>query len=47
MDIKTNDDDGQQLRGCNVNSTFNVAVGAAALVVALLIGYVGYAYWLT
>lgn len=47
MNTKTKDDGGQQQRGCNVNSTFNLAVGIAAIAAALLIGYVGYAYWWT
>jgi hypothetical protein len=45
MNSKTNDDGGRQLRGCNVSSTFNLLVGVTAIVAALLIGYVAYAYW--
>ncbi len=47
MNSKTNDDAGQQQRGCNVSSTFNLAVGVAAIGAALLIGYLGYVYWWT
>lgn len=45
MSSKMNDDGGQQQRGCNVSSKFNLAVGVAAIVAALLIGYVGYVNW--
>ncbi len=34
----------QQAR-CNVNSTFNFTVGGIAIVAALLVGYLVYAYW--
>ena len=45
MTIKTNDEGGQQQRGCNVSSAFNLTVGFAAIIAALLIAYFGYTYW--
>lgn len=47
MNTDTKDDVSQPQRGCNVNMTFNLAVGVTAIIAALLIGYVGYAYWWT
>jgi hypothetical protein len=32
--------------GCNVSSTFNFTVGGVSIIVALLIGYLVYVYWL-
>ena len=32
--------------GCNVNSTFNFTVGGVSVMVALLIAYLVYVYWL-
>jgi hypothetical protein len=39
MKPDTKDSDGRRLRGCNVSSTFNFAVGGISIAAALLIGY--------
>lgn len=40
MRAGTSDPGGQAQPSCNVNSTFNFTVGAIAILVAILIGYV-------
>lgn len=40
------DTGGQLPPGCNVSSTFNFTVGALAIALAVLIGYLVRAYWL-
>ncbi|MDQ3582457.1 MAG: hypothetical protein M3495_13010 [Pseudomonadota bacterium] len=46
MKAETKVNDGQLQSNCNVNMTFNFAVGGLAIAAALLIGYLVYAYWL-
>jgi hypothetical protein len=45
MRVGTSDPRGQAQPRCNVNSTFNFTVGAIAILVAILIGYIVYARW--
>ena len=45
MKTESNDVGGKLEPDCNVNSTFNFTVGGIAIVAAVLIVFLVYAYW--